>query len=201
MDLENYRRRFGSRFVTLAQDSPLLLRDIRLLEERGVSIRRINGKSYAYSRSCTESNPNGLICIGSLATPLDKVILLAHEAHHILRGRAPSEPNPKTMSRKRFVSLCMQEEARAMLHECRVTEQLYDAGHRLPFKHMSYMASYFRGGYAAIRAMIEADCTIMDDISHSEDYGRRYDSKNRNMLRAKALLASNRALRRGRNAA
>src|ERR1700712_4672636 len=83
MDLENYRRRFGSRFVTLAQDSPLLLRDIRLLEERGVSIRRINGKSYAYSRSSTESNPNGLICIGSLATPLDKVILLAHEAHHI----------------------------------------------------------------------------------------------------------------------
>ncbi len=201
MDLENYRRRFGSRFVNLAQDSPLLLRDLRMLEELGVSIRRINGKSYAYSRSSTECNPNGLICIGSTASPLDKVILLAHEAHHILRGRAPSDPDPSKMSRKRFVSLCMQEEARAMLHECRVTEQLYDAGHRIPFKHMSYMASYFRGGYGAIRAMLEEDCTIMDDISHSEDYGRRYDSKSKNLLRAKELLSASRLARKRRRAA
>jgi hypothetical protein len=199
MNLESYRRRFGSRFVNLASDSPLLLRDLRLLEERGVSIRRINGKSYAYSRSSTEANPNGLICIGSNASPLDKVILLAHEAHHILRGRAPSDPDPSRMSRKRFVSLCMQEEARAMLHECRVTEQLYDAGHRLPFKHMSYMASYFRGGYAAIRAMIESDCTIMDDISHSEDYGRRYDREHKNMIRTRGTLSRS-ALRRRRAA-
>ena len=196
MDLESFRRQFGTRFVNLAKDSPLLLRDIRLLQERGVSIRRLNGKSYAYSRSSTESNPAGLICIGSLASPLDKVILLAHEAHHILRGRAPSDPDPTSMSRRRFVSLCMQEEARAMLHECRVTEQLYDAGHRLPFKHMSYMASYFRGGYGAIRAMIEEDCTFMDDISHSEDYGRRYDLKHRNLLKAKANAATGRRRRK-----
>lgn len=198
MNLESYRRRFGTRFVNLVCDSPLLMRDLRMLEERGVSIRRINGKSYAYSRATTEANPNGLICIGSNATPLDKVILLAHEAHHILRGRAPSDPDPRRMSRKRFVSLCMQEEARAMLHECRVTEQLYDAGHRIPFKHMSYMASYFRGGYAAIRAMIESDRTIMDDVSHSEDYGRRYDRENKNLSRRRANTGSN---RRNRSAA
>ena len=198
MNLESYRRRFGTRFVNLVCDSPLLMRDLRMLEERGVSIRRINGKSYAYSRATTEANPNGLICIGSNATPLDKVILLAHEAHHILRGRAPSDPDPRRMSRKRFVSLCMQEEARAMLHECRVTEQLYDAGHRIPFKHMSYMASYFRGGYAAIRAMIELDRTIMDDVSHSEDYGRRYDRENKNLSRRRANTGSN---RRNRSAA
>jgi hypothetical protein len=61
---------------------------------------------------------------------------------------------------------------------------------------MSYMASYFRGGYGAIRAMIEEDCTIMDDISHSEDYGRRYDSKHRNLLRAKANAATARRRRK-----
>lgn len=189
--LDKLGKKFGARFVSLVQDSPLLMRDIRLLMERGVTVRRLNGKTYAYSREHTEASPSGLICIGSKASPTDKVLLLAHEAYHILYGRSPSNPNPSRMSRRRFVGLCLQEEARALVHEARVTEQLYDAGNKLPFKHMAYMAAYFRGGYREIRLLLEFDHTAMSAISHAEEYGRLYDRTARSQRKARAMRYGN----------
>lgn len=190
--LDKLGKKFGSRFVSLVQDSPLLMRDIRLLAAHGVTVRRINGKSYAYSREHTQASPNGLICIGSKASPVDKVLLLAHEAYHILYGRSPSQPNPNRMSRRRFVGLCLQEEARALIHECRVTEELYDAGHKLPFKHMAYMAAYFRGGYREIKLLLEFDLTATGEMSHAEEYGRLYDRTARSQNKSRRRSSSER---------
>ena len=189
--LDKLGKKFGARFVSLVQDSPLLMRDLRLLMDRGVTIRRLNGKTYAYSRAHTAASPNGLICIGSKASPVDKVLLMAHEAYHILYGRSPSFPNPNRMSRRRFVGLCLQEEARALIHEARVTEQLYDAGNKLPFKHMAYMAAYFRGGYREIRLLLEHDQTAISPLSHAEDYGRLYDKTVKRQQKARALRYNN----------
>lgn len=152
-ELEDLRHKFGDKVVRIVQNSPLLLRDLRRIYGRGVHVRRINGSNTAYSQSNTKEHPAGLICIGSLASPIDKVLFLAHEAYHILYGTTPP-PDPRRISRERYVARAVREEVQALIHETKVAEELWEAGYKLAFKHMNYLAGYLRGGYQEVRSMI-----------------------------------------------
>jgi len=173
-DLEDLRRKFGQKVGNIVQDSPLLRRDIKRLYARGVEIRRINGRDMAYSRASTGANQAGLICIGSLACPMDKVLFLAHEAYHILYGTTPL-PDPRRISRESYVAMAVREEVRAVIHETKVAEELWEAGHRLAFRHMSYLASYLRGGYREVSSMIERETDTVSGSNYRFYYQKIYD--------------------------
>jgi hypothetical protein len=172
--LDDLRRKFGDKAVRIMQNSPRLMRDIRRLYALGVSIRRLNGRDFAYSRSLTKSNPAGLICIGSAASPMDKVLFLAHEAYHILHGKTP-QPNRRAISRDHYVRMALREETLALIHETKVAEELHEAGHRLAFKHMTYLVTYLRGGHRAVSVRLESDVTSITGTSYRHYYQKVYD--------------------------
>jgi len=171
--LDDLRRKFGDRVVRIIISSPLLLRDIRRLYARGVTIRRLNGRHMAYSQSRTEGSRTGLICIGSLACPMDKVLFLAHEAYHILYGKTPL-PN-RRISRETYVRMAVREEVLAVIHETKVAEELWEDGHKLAFKHMSYLASYLRGGFREVALMIERETSSVSGTNYRHYYQKIYD--------------------------
>jgi capsular polysaccharide biosynthesis protein len=173
-ELDDLRHKFGDRVVRIIQNSPLLMRDLRRLYGRGVHVRRINGTDTAYSQARTKDHPAGLICIGSRACPMDKVLFLAHEAYHILYGTTPP-PNHRYISRKSYVARAVAEEARAMIHETKVAEELWESGYKLAFKHMSYLASYLRGGYSEVRSMIEREISSVSNTNYRQYYQKIYD--------------------------
>ena len=173
-ELDDLRRKFGDRVVRIIQNSPLLLRDIRRLYARGVQVRRINGRRTAYSQASTREHDAGLICIGSQACPMDKVLFLAHEAYHILYGTTPL-PNPRHITSDSYVSMAVREEVRAVIHETKVAEELWENGHKLAFKHMNYLASYLRGGYREVSAMIEHETSLVSGTNYRHYYQKIYD--------------------------
>jgi hypothetical protein len=172
--IDDLRRKFGDKFALIIQSSPLLMRDIKRLYARGVEVRRINGRDTAYSRASTSGNAAGLICIGSQASPMDKVLFLAHEAYHILYGKTPV-PNRRHMSRDRYVAMAVAEEVRALIHETKVAEELWERGYKLAFKHMNYLASYLRGGYREVSSMVEDETTSVSGTNYRHYYQTIYD--------------------------
>lgn len=172
--LNDLRHKFGDRAVRIMLSSPLLMRDIRRLYTRGVKIRRLNGRHMAYSQSRTEGSKTGIICIGSLACPMDKVLFLAHEAYHILHGKTPL-PNRRQISRDSYVRMAVREEVLAVIHETKVAEELWEDGHKLAFKHMTYLASYLRGGYREVALMIERETSSVSGTNYRHYYQKIYD--------------------------
>ncbi len=173
-ELDDLRHKFGDRVVRIIQNSPLLLRDLRRLYGRGVHVRRINGRDTAYSQASTREHPAGLICIGSQSCPMDKVLFLAHEAYHILYGTTPL-PDPRQISRESYVTMAVREEVRAVIHETKVAEELWENGYKLAFKHMSYLASYLRGGYSEVRALFEQEISSVSGTNYRQYYQKIYD--------------------------
>ncbi|MBU6453579.1 MAG: hypothetical protein KGS72_17505 [Cyanobacteria bacterium REEB67] len=173
-ELQDLSRKLGERVVRIIASSPLLMRDIRRLYARGVTIRRINGRDRAYSRAHTRRHPSGLICIGSQASPMDKVLFLAHEAYHILYGTTPN-PNRRNISRDCYVRMALREEVRALVHETKVAEELWASGHKLAFKHMTYLVSYLRGGYREISILLEDEQSSVSGTSYRHYYQKIYD--------------------------
>jgi hypothetical protein len=187
---DNLRKVLGPGLVELVEASSILSLDIKRLQQKSVPVKKLRGRNDAYSLEITENSVYGAIYIGELASDLDKALYLAHESYHVLHGKTPSVPDPRRLSRRRYVSRALQEETRALIHEAKVCLELVDAGYRLSYKHLFYLTTYLRGGYAAIRVLLELDVSADGHSTYAELFGRRYDTEVRRLKRSRTLLRS-----------
>lgn len=189
--MEKLAKQFGKKLVELIKASPTLSRDVRALRKAGVRIRRLNGVCRAYSRSEPGRPEDALLCIGAGCSPMMQAHYLAHEAYHILCGNTRLVFDPRQISRRRFISAAMREEARCLTHEARVSKELHDAGFAIGSANLSYLVDFLSGGYREIRRRLEHEFLSGTLITYPEYYGQLYDR------RVQELAQRKRAQRKG----
>jgi hypothetical protein len=183
--MEKLAKQFGKKLAELVQASPTLTRDVRALRKAGVRIRRLNGVCRAYSRSEPGRPEEALLCIGAGCSPMMQAHYLAHEAYHILRGSARLVCDPRQISRRRFISAALREEARCLTHEARVSKELHDAGFAIGAANLSYLVDFLSGGYRELRKRLEQDICSGSPLTYPEYYGQLYDSQVRELAQRK----------------
>ena len=173
--MEKLARQFGDKLAELVKASPTLSRDVRALRKAGVRIRRLNGVCRAYSRSEPGRPQGALLCIGGECSPMMQAHYLAHEAYHILVGKTRLIFDPRRISRRRFISAALREEARCLTHEARVSQELHDAGYQIGAANLSYLVDYLSGGYRELRRRLEYEFPTGEVVPYPEYYGQMYD--------------------------
>lgn len=193
MDLKTLERRFGSRFIKIIEDSPTLKKDLRALFRLGTEIHRWNGKTGAYSRSRPQEREGSTIVLGSNDSAVTKAIHLAHEAYHVLYGLTPDSPDPRKISRERYISMGIQEETRAFIHQVKVARELWDSGnHALSASDLHVMLVYETGGYADMRLEVMEFESSVNGKKYPVSYGDVWDQA---LKERRKLLRDRRARR------
>ena len=169
--MKRIKRQFGAAFADAMAQCPTLLADLNELRRRDMKIRRINKCCQAYS-----FNEDRTMFISSRCSLVDQLLYFGHEAHHLLHSRVPILPVAvKTMSRSRYVRLCLDEETDCVVHECLITQELIAAGYKIPDGDMTWYRRYRRGGRAAVRkAMAETQISVSSE-KYPAYYARLYD--------------------------
>jgi hypothetical protein len=193
-------RQFGSRFAAIVRDSPTLRSDLRKAHALGVRIKRWNGKTGAYCRYYPTDRRNAYISIGSLDSPMMKVIYLAHECYHVLYGTTPALPDPRKISRKRYLSMAIGEEARAIMRQTKVAHELWSTGkHAMPAWQLNLMLMELTGGYKQLREYVLVARQSFGMETYEQNYGRIWDQAHRKLNRERQLkLKSSSSLSRRR---
>lgn len=185
-------RQFGSRFAAIVRDSPTLRSDLRKAQALGVRIKRWNGKTGAYCRYYPTDRRNAYISIGSLDSPLMKVIYLAHELYHVLYGTTPAFPDPRKISRKRYLSIAVGEEARAIMRQTKVAHELWSTGkHAMPAWQLNLMLMELTGGYKQLRDYVLVARQSFGMETYEENFGRIWDQAHRKLIRERQLKLKN----------
>lgn len=189
--MERLAKQFGEALAELVNASPTLQRDVAALRKAGVRIRRLKGICRAYSRSEPGRPQGALLCICEGCSPMMQAHYLAHEAYHILAGTTNTIVDPTKVSKRRFISAAMREEARCLAHEALVSKELHDAGYPVGEANLTYLVDYLTGGYRKIRLRLERECLSGSLISYTDYYGQVYDR------RVRELAQRRRAQRKG----
>ncbi len=183
--MERLAKQFGEELAELVNASPTLLRDVRALRKAGVRIRRLKGVCRAYSRSEPGRPQSAVLCIGEDCSPMMTAHYLAHEAYHILSGKTNTIVDPSQISRRRFISAALREEAHCLSHEARVSKELHEAGYPVGEANLTYLVDYLTGGYRKIRRRLERECISGTLIPYSDYYGQMYDRRVRELAQRK----------------
>ena len=167
--MQRIKRQFGVRFAQMLAASPTLVVDLEEIRRRGVKIRRVRGPCHAESIASEK-----LIRIGRSCSTLTQLLYLAHESEHVLRGSTP-EPSSRTLTRKQYVKMSLDEETQCVMHEIKVSGELIAAGYKLDDNAMTWYRRYRRGGRAAVRRAIAKTIASATDELYPRYYGRQYD--------------------------
>lgn len=175
--MQRIQQQFGDKLAILISASPTLTRDLKLLRDRRVRIRRLHGQCRAYSRSHPGQKEGALICISVDCSPIQQAHYLAHEAFHILAGKTPHDFNPLDISRAQYVRMAINEEASCLAHELKVSKELHDAGYFIGAANLSWLVDYLLGGLPAIKRRLKNTSLSVSNLTYAEYYGWLYDRR------------------------
>lgn len=169
--MQRIRRQFGSKFAEMLAQCPSLVADLKEVRRRNIRIRRVKGECQAWSEPSSR-----VIYIGRSCSRVIQLLYLAHECEHMLRGQTP-DPSPRRISRRRYVSMSLDEETSCIIRECEVVRELMDAGYKVDSDTMTWYRRWRRGGRKAVRRAVEKAVASGTADKYPRYYRQQYDEE------------------------